>query len=141
MKVLLDTSACLAHYRGEPGADQVQDLFVRDDVEILLCVVTFAEMARRLRELGAPEDRVVGIIAAYEDLADQVVSVDAAVARKADRITLAAGKRLPLVDALIAAAAATRGASLVHRDSHMNNIPPSELPLIDLAAPGASTGL
>lgn len=35
MKYLLDTSALLAHVRGEPEARQVQELFDMGDAEIL----------------------------------------------------------------------------------------------------------
>jgi predicted nucleic acid-binding protein len=136
MKVLLDTSACLAHFRGEPGADQVQELFVRDDVDILLCSLTLAEMARRLRELGVPKGEIWRIVADYEDLAVEVVPVGAEVARKSDEICLKTASRLPLADALIAAAAAWRGATLVHRDTHMQPIPRSQLRQIDLAEDG-----
>lgn len=134
MRYLLDTSACLAHYRAEPGAEQVQGLFVRDDAEILLCCVTLAEMARRLRELGVPEERNRQVVGDYQDLAAGLVPVTAEVARKADQIALRAGGRLPLADALIAAAAASRDAVLVHRDRHMQAIPRDEVEQLDLAA-------
>ena len=136
MKVLLDTSACLAHFRGESGADQVQELFVRDDVDILLCSVTLAEMARRLRELGVPKAQIWRIVADYEDLAVEIVPVGTEIARKSDEICLKTTSRLPLADALIAAAAASRGATLVHRDIHMRSIPRSRVKQIDLAAGG-----
>jgi len=136
MRVLLDTSACLAHYRAEPGADQVQELFVRDDVDILLCSVTLAEMAMRLRELGVPKGQSWRIVADYEDLAAEIVPVSTEVARKSDEISLKTTGRLPLADALIAAAAAWRGATLVHRDTHMRSIPHAQVKQIDLAAGG-----
>jgi predicted nucleic acid-binding protein len=133
MKYLLDTSALLAHARREPEGSRVQDLFARDDTEILLCSVSLAEMARRLRELGVTEQLIWQIIADYEDLAAEIVPVNAKVARMADQMTRKAGERLPLADALIAAAAGSRGAVLVHRDAHMRSIPESELAQLDLA--------
>jgi predicted nucleic acid-binding protein len=42
-------------------------------------------------------------------------------------------ERLPLADALIAAAARERGACLVHRDHYMKPIPSSVLEQIDLS--------
>ena len=133
MKYLLDTSALLAHVRGEPEARKVQELFDTDDAEILLCSVSLAEMARRLRELGVPEDKNQQLLLDYEDLAVELVPVTAEVARKADQLTVRAGKRLPLVDAIIAATASWRGAVLVHRDAHMRSIPHVELNQLDLA--------
>jgi predicted nucleic acid-binding protein len=41
-------------------------------------------------------------------------------------------RRLPLVDALIAAAALSRDATLVHRDEHMRALPENRPPQIDL---------
>ena len=58
--------------------------------------------------------------------------MDAAVAMAAFEISYRTPHRLPLVDALIAAAAQVRGACLVHRDRHMTSIPAeivSQLPL------------
>jgi predicted nucleic acid-binding protein len=134
MTYLFDTSALLAHYRDEPGTDAVQDLFDREDSIVLLCSVSLAEMARRLLELAVPEQGVWQIIADYEGLASEIVPVDAVVARRSDLITRRATTRLPLADALIAAAAASRGAALVHRDAHMRSIPESEVLQLDLAA-------
>ena len=132
MKYLLDTSALLAHARQETGAEQVQVLFDREDAAILLCSVSLAEMARRLRELGVPEEKNQQILAEYVDLAAEVVPVTVDVARKADQISCEASKRIPLVDALIAAAASSRGALLVHRDVHMRSISPGEVVQLDL---------
>jgi predicted nucleic acid-binding protein len=48
-------------------------------------------------------------------------------------IGCALAERLPLADALIAAAARERGACLVHRDHHMAPIPANFLEQIDLS--------
>lgn len=134
MTYLLDTSALLAHVRREAEGPRVQDLFDREDADLLLCSVSLPELARRLRELGATESRIEQIIGDYEDLAADIVPVDAEVARRADQITRLSGQRLPLTDALIAGAAASRGAVLVHRDAHLRSLPPSEVAQLDLAA-------
>lgn len=63
-----------------------------------------------------------------------MVPVDEDVARESDRLSRKATARLPLVDALIAAAARTRQAVLVHRDTHMRLLPAELLPQLDLAA-------
>ena len=44
-------------------------------------------------------------------------------------------RRLPLVDALMAAVAQARNALLVHRDEHMRAIPPELLRQNDLGVP------
>lgn len=134
MRYLLDTSALLAHCRDEPGAAEVQGLFEREGSVILLCSVSLAEAARRLRELAVPERRIWQFLAEYEELASEIVPVDRDVARRSDQIARQATRRLPLADALIAAAAASREAVLVHRDTHMRSIPQSAVRQIDLAA-------
>lgn len=132
MKCLLDTSALLAHARHEAQARQIQAYFDDEDTELLLCSVTLAEMARRLRELTVPEERIWEIINEYADMAAEIVPVTSEIARLADTISAKATARLPMVDALIAAASAARNASLVHRDAHMASIPPGKVDQIDL---------
>jgi len=61
-----------------------------------------------------------------------VAPVDAAVAFAASVIGWRTPRRLPLVDALIAAVAQVRDAMLVHRDEHMRAIPPELLRQHDL---------
>ena len=137
MTHLLDTSAVLAHARGETGAERVQRLFEQEDSSLLLCSVTLAELARRLRELGASPDEAWEQVSSYREAVDEVVPVDEAVAREGDRLSLAATARVPLVDALIAAAATTRQAVLVHRDVHMRGFSADLVPQLDLEAPGS----
>jgi PIN domain nuclease of toxin-antitoxin system len=50
---LLDTSALIAHYRQEAGWEQVQAIFDDGSASVIIASVTLAELARRLRELGA----------------------------------------------------------------------------------------
>lgn len=62
-------------------------------------------------------------IKGYRQVVDQIVPVDESVARESDRIQTATPERLPLVDVLIASAARSREAVLVHRDAHRRAIP------------------
>lgn len=134
MTYLLDTSAVLTHIRREHGADRVQQLFEQEDDSILLCSVTLAELARRLRELGAPPEQAWSRVTGYCEAVSEVVPVDKLVARESDRISLSAAVRLPLVDALIAAAASTRRAVLVHRDAHLRGLSLETVKQLDLDA-------
>ncbi len=134
MPYLLDTSALLAHHRGEAGADRIQALFEAEGERLLICSVSLPEFARRLRELGATQRETAGILADYKELMDEIVAVDAAVAESSDELLRNATARLPLVDALIAAAARSREAVLVHRDAHLSAIPKRFVPQLDLAA-------
>lgn len=137
MRYLLDTSALLAHYRQEAGWDVVQALFESDDAEIILASVSLTEFGRRLRDLGATETEAMEVLSGYRLLCDQVSGVDADVAIAAFLIASRASRRLPLVDALIAAVAQSRQAVLVHRDEHMRAIPADMLQQRDL---GGMTG-
>jgi predicted nucleic acid-binding protein len=134
MTHLLDTSAVLAHLREEPGAKRVQELFDREEGELLLCSVSLAELARRLRELGATPEEAWQTIDGYCQAVDAVVPVDESTARECDRLLIATPERIPLVDALIAAAARSRQAVLVHRDTHMRSIPAAMVPQLDLGS-------
>jgi predicted nucleic acid-binding protein len=122
-RFLLDTSALLAHFRRESGWDLVQSLFEEADAELLAASVTLTEFARRLRELGATVVEARQRAEEYRELLDEVVVVDEKIAFSAFDIGCATAARLPLADALIAAAARERSACLVHRDRHMAPIP------------------
>lgn len=135
MIYLLDTSALLAHYRQEDGWEVVQALFEDDEAELHIASVTLTEFGRRLYALGATESEAKETLARYESLFATNVAVDADVAKTAFVIGCHTPRRLPLVDALIAAAAQTKGAILVHRDEHMRAIPSSLLGQKDLLPP------
>ena len=122
---LLDTSALLAHYRGEAGADQVQEILLDDSEEVYIASPSIAEFARRICSLGAEAADAREASLAYAGLAARVIPVDTAVAMRAFEIALGASSRLPLVDALIAACASNVEAILVHRDEHFEALPRS----------------
>ena len=132
MASLLDTSALLAHYRGEGGGERVQALFAAEDEEVLMASVSIPELARRLRDLGMEEAQVSRVVADYSQIVDEIVALDVAVAEASDEIARRTPSRLPLIDALIAACARVRSARLVHRDAHMRGIPADLLAQTDL---------
>jgi len=132
-RFLLDTSALLAHWRQEPGWARVQALFEAGDSEVLAASVSLVEFARRLRELGATAGEARRAAEDYMEALDEIVPVDERVAFTAFDIGCEMPQRLPLIDALIAAAARKRSACLVHRDHHMVSIPASVVEQIDLA--------
>ena len=134
MPYLLDTSALLAHCRNEQGSDRVQELFDEEDERILLCSISLPELMRRLRDLGADERGISDLVAHYKQLVDEIVPVDGSIAERSDDVIRVATARIPLVDALIASAARSRDALLVHRDSHMRAIPVEIVRQLDLDA-------
>ena len=132
MRYLLDTSALLAHHRQERGWEMVQAVFEDNEAEIIVASVSLPEFGRRLRDLGASETVAQETLTSYQLLCTAVAPVDAAVAFAALVIGWRTPRRLPLVDALIAAVAQVRDAMLVHRDEHMRAIPPELLRQNDL---------
>jgi len=135
MKHLLDTSALLAHHRQEPGWEKVQAVFDAVDGEPIVASLSLTESARRLFELGATGEEALKTVADYRSLVAEVVAIDAAIALEAFTLACRTTARLPLADALIAAAAKSRGARLVHRDAHMRCIPRDLLDQLDLEPP------
>ena len=124
MSYLLDTSAWLAHYRKERGSERVQALFRESENRILLASVSVTEFSRRLRDLGASIQQIRETLTRYRHIIWKIVPVDGAVAMSAFEILHHTPQRLPLVDAIIAAAAQSESACLVHRDKHMRSISP-----------------
>ncbi|BAM01439.1 MULTISPECIES: type II toxin-antitoxin system VapC family toxin [Caldilinea] len=123
MLYVLDTSALLAHHRQEAGWSEVQALFEAEEAELILVSVSLAEFGRRLCELGATEEEIEATLTSYQLLFEEIVPVDAASAQAAFVLGCRTPRRLPLVDALIAAVAQIKGAILVHRDEHMRSLP------------------
>jgi len=131
---LLDTSALIAHYRQEVGWERVQAIFEDESAGVIVASVTLTEFARRLLDLGASSAEIRQTLAAYQVLFSDIVAVDAGMAMAAFEIGRRTPYRLPLVDALIAAAAQFQEACLVHRDRHMVAIPAEMISQIHLAA-------
>ena len=132
MTYLLDTSALLAHFRDEAGAKAVQVLFDTEAAELLVASVSVPEFARRLKELGMSHEESLHTLDQYLLALDKVVSIDELIARDAYEIICRTPERLPMIDALIAAAARSMQGQLVHRDSHMRCIPASMVAQLDL---------
>ncbi len=132
MRYLLDTSALLAHYRQEAGWEAVHALFEDEAAELFLASVTLTEFGRRLYDLGASEKEVEETLRAYRQLFGQVTAVGSAMAQIALELIRQTPGRLPLVDALIAAAACSTEAVLVHRDERLRALPAGRVRTLDL---------
>jgi predicted nucleic acid-binding protein len=130
---LLDTSAILAHFFDEPGADAVDAIWQDRTNKPAICVLSIPELRSRLAaELGdsGEAERVCGL---YTDQLTVSVPVDRAAAELAADLRAATSSRLPLVDACIAACAALRDAILVHADPHMDPLPADRVRQIRLS--------
>lgn len=126
MTYVLDSSALLAFYFGEPGAARVRDIVSDEHARVHLSVLSAAEFWGRLRSEGA-EERFQDDWHRLTELASAVVPVTLPIVLEAIALKRAATARLPYVDALIAATAAHGKAVLIHRDPHFAAIPAQHL--------------
>ena len=124
MTHLLDTSALLAHYLAEPGAERVQELFENDSVVAGASILTFYEFELRLHQLGVAGSSRTAELNRYRALLDEVVE---AVRTEAICLRISATAHVAAMDILIAATASLKNAMLVHRDPHFAAIPGSLL--------------
>ncbi len=120
--VLLDSSAWLAHIFGESGVEEVNQLFEQDGAEICISVLSIPEVYARINALGR-SDQWPLLWGTYSALFTRILAVDEEIAHHSVILRAASPRRLPTIDALIAATAAIRGLILVHRDPHIVTIP------------------
>jgi predicted nucleic acid-binding protein len=120
---VLDTSALLAHYFDEPGADVVERLWAAGSTRPGVSAVTVTELKSRLDDETSGSGEARDAADAYLSELTICLPVDRVVAEHAWQIRNAITGRIPLVDALIAATARAAGAVLVHRDPHLERIP------------------
>lgn len=131
---LLDTSAILAHYFNEAGADEVDHLWRDSANAIGLSVLTLVELHGRLDAAITNASERERVFRLYAGELAAIIEVDHAVAQRACGLRAAARSRLPLVDAVIAATASVHNATLVHRDPHFAAVDGGDL--AQLVLPG-----
>ena len=119
---LLDTTAILAHFRQEAGAEAVQTILGDASASVHISSLSITELARRLRALGADAAEARATALEYAGLVSSVVHVDVSVAIRAFEIGELSSSRLPVIDALIAASASILGATLLHCDAHFESL-------------------
>ena len=78
MTHLLDTSALLAHYLAEPGAERVQALFEDEAVVAGASILSLYEFELRLHQLGVDAANRMTELNRYWALLTEVVDVDEA---------------------------------------------------------------
>ena len=123
MTHLLDTSAILAHFLDEPGADEVESLLACGPSVVALAAPSWVELDTRLRELVSEVEERENVFLQYTVSLTTLLPVDAESCLAAIRLRNTAPGRLPLADALIAGVAEVAGLILVHRDPHFDTIP------------------
>lgn len=136
MTHLLDTSAVLAYYFEEDGAERVEALLADTKNPPSICCVTELEFWARLKSLGAESHFGPDWLELSNLLT--TCSLDVQIIGRAVEIRRACSDRLPTVDSLIAATASFHNMVLVHRDPHFESIPRKLLRQISLCPPTAS---
>lgn len=114
---VLDTSAWIAHIRGETDGAAVTALFEDDETEIGISTLSIVELHGILKAVGK-EAEFEEVVEDYRSLFAQIIPVDETIAFRAVTLRQNSSSRLPGIDAIIAASAAQNDAILVHRDSH-----------------------
>ena len=125
---VLDTSALLAHYRQEPGAESVNNILAQGPDLAGISLITVVELRGLLAEVSADGAEAERAFRLYTEVLTTILPFTRETADLAMELRSAAPSRLPMVDALIAASAKQHGAILVHRDPHLAAIPESFLP-------------
>ncbi|MEI8293882.1 MAG: PIN domain-containing protein [bacterium] len=136
MTHLLDTSAVLAYYFEEGGADRVQPLLADTKNPPSICCLTELEFWARLKFLGAEAH----FGSDWPELSTllRTLPLDVQIVGRAVEIRRACSDRLPTVDSLIAATASFHNMVLVHRDPHFESIPRKLLRQVSLCPTTAS---
>ena len=120
MRVLFDTSVLIAFFLKETGWQRVLALLQDESIVVLIASVSVTEFARRLHFLNQSASQIQFFMLEMRALITEVVVIDEAIAEFAFELYRATPERLPTLDSLIAAAASSKGAVLVHRDKHFN---------------------
>lgn len=115
---LLDTSALLTLIEDEDGADRVEHIFRRESTVLpWLVLLEMYYISLRSRSEAVADQR----LAMIKHVTDEIVwQADVPTMLKAAQFK--ALHRVSLVDAIIAAVAATRGAILVHKDPEYESL-------------------
>ena len=107
---------------GEPGVEQINQMFDESSAKIVISVLSIPEVYAKLKSLGQ-DSRWPEVWGKYALLFDRVIPVDIEIAQKSIDLRSTSTKRLPTVDALIVSTAMVNGLTVVHRDAHIGEIP------------------
>ena len=122
-ELVLDTSAIIAWFEDEAGADEVEDLVrkaQRDEVTIYVAFVSLME-ADYIMERKVGREQAETSIANVENWPISVVESHPQWRYQAARIKARGG--LSLADSWIASLALMTGAELVHKDKEFDSVP------------------
>ncbi|MCX7712931.1 MAG: PIN domain-containing protein [Chthoniobacterales bacterium] len=121
MKYCLDTTALAIHVFEEDGAETVQHLLSDLENDICVSALSLLELGMLLKKQGAAA-KVPTYWETYEEMFD-IVAVDMQIVQASWKLREQIKTRLPLSQAIVAATAQIHGATLVHNDPLLSQLP------------------
>jgi predicted nucleic acid-binding protein len=121
-RYVLDTSALMAFFQNEPGADTIKQILNRARGEKCQAVISFITLTELYYILWQEEGE-----SAAKELLAHIKSLPVMIIESHERLTLLAGRikatfRLSLADAFVAATASIVGGTLVHKDPELEQV-------------------
>jgi predicted nucleic acid-binding protein len=120
---VFDTSAILAHYFHEPGAEQVNALLADNAVEVGVPAIALIELKTRLASSVHDPAEASRAFHLYAEELISAIPVTREIVGRAEEIIQQAGNTLTLLEAIAAATAQSERAVLVHRDANFARLP------------------
>ena len=120
---VLDTSAALAGTLGERGGERVRSLIGDPQAVVGVSVLTLYEAYTVVLHRTGSDELATEALDSLRRSVAEVLPVSEAVLAVAVGLRRASTARVALADILIAATAAEKGATLVHRDPHFAALP------------------
>ena len=120
---VLDTSAILAHYFQEPGAEKVHALLADNAVEAGLPALALLDLKSRLAATVPDAAEAHRAFQLYSEELIAAIPVTRAIVEDAEALLAQPAHQLTLLEAIAAATARQERAVLVHRDPNLARLP------------------
>ncbi len=120
---VFDTSAILAHYFHEPGAELVNELLADNSVEVGIPAIELLELKRQLTRTLPDSTEAQRAFHLYADELITTIPVTREIVTRALLLIEKTGDPLSPMEAILAATAQHEGAILVHRTVPLVGLP------------------
>ncbi len=120
---VFDTSAILAHYFHEPGAELVNALLADNSAEVGIPATELLELNRQLNHTLPDIAEAQRAFHLYADELIATIPVTREIVTRALLLIEKTGDRLSPMEAILAATAQNEGAILVHRTAQLAALP------------------
>jgi predicted nucleic acid-binding protein len=120
---VFDTSAILAHYFDEPGAEQVNAMLADTSLEIGLSAISLIELKTRIASKVPDKNEARRAYRLYAEELLAAIPVTREIVASSEAIIQQSACELNLHQVIAAATARSQGAVLVHREANLRSIP------------------